>query len=168
MSAFYGGRAEARIVRTPSPSFSSRRLKTVDTTERVRELLADPDLGRALPHTGSLGELGVMLVELEPDGDVLPTRARYDPAGNDYGIGVKPLSYEGRLWYALPDVVAAAILNPVEYGTANVPCVVRAIRLEPVADPDGCIGASARWPRDRPAHGRLVRADDRAPPPGCP
>ena len=67
-------------------------------------------------------------MEVEPDGDVLPVRARLDPDSEDYGIGVNPLTYDGRLWYALPDVIAAALLNPEE---KPPPRVTRAIRLTP-------------------------------------
>ena len=56
------------------------------------------------------------LVEVEPDGDLLPTRGHYDPAGVDYAIALNPLTYEGRLWYMLPDVLAATILNPRKAG----------------------------------------------------
>src|SRR5207249_1647015 len=100
MCAFYGGRAEARIVRTPVPialvDFTSmypsvnallgtwellraERLEVVDACESVRELLARPDLlGRCL-QPPLWRDVGVTLVELEPDGDLLPTRARYNP-----------------------------------------------------------------------------------------
>jgi hypothetical protein len=149
MGGFFGGRAEARIVRTPVPvavvDFTSmyptvnallgtwpllcaNKLTTVDATDDVRQLLAAPELFDRC-HTPELWRrLGVTLVELEPDGDVLPVRGIYDPASDDYGIGVNPLTYQGTLWYLLPEVVAATILNPLE-GKPTPPRVVRAIRL---------------------------------------
>ena len=149
MGGFFGGRAEARIVRTPVPvavvDFASmyptvnallgtwqllcaNKLTTVDATDDVRQLLADRELFDRC-HTRELWrQLGVTLVELEPKGDVLPVRGRYDPTSDDYGIGVNPLTYQGTLWYLLPDVVAATILNPLE-GKPTPPHVVRAIRL---------------------------------------
>jgi hypothetical protein len=153
MSAFYGGRAEARIVRTEVPvayvDFTSmypsvnallgtwrllcaERLELVDATRDVRELLERPDLLERCLTPELWSELGVTFVELEPDGDVLPTRAAYDPATTDFGIGVNPLSYTGRLWYALPDVVAAVILRPLERGETKSPKVITALRLVPV------------------------------------
>jgi hypothetical protein len=152
MSAFYGGRAEARIVRTHVPvvlvDFTSMypsvnallgtwellrayRLKPIDVTTKVRELLSDPDLLDRCLTPLLWRQLSVTLVELEPDGDVLPVRARYDPAGHDYGIGVNPHHYDGRLWYALPDVVAAVLLSPLERGTVKHPRITRAVRLTP-------------------------------------
>jgi hypothetical protein len=158
MGAFYGGRAEARIVRTPVPvayvDFTSmypsvnallgtwrflcaKRLELIDASESVRELLSDPKLLERCLKPQLWRELGVTFVELEPDGDILPTRAHYDSASNDFGIGVNPLSYAGRLWYALPDVVAAVILSPLEYAETKLPRVVRALRLVPVGEQPG-------------------------------
>jgi hypothetical protein len=153
MSAFYGGRAEARIVRTPVPvtlvDFTSmypsvnallgtwqllraERLETRDATRKVRKLLADPGLLERCLTREFWQSLGVTLVELVSAGDVLPTRARYDPASNDFGIGVNPLSYHGRLWYALPDIIAAAILNPTEDTARSLRAIKRAVQLIPV------------------------------------
>src|SRR6266545_1898311 len=147
MSAFFGGRAEARIVRTPVPIslvdatsmyptvnallgtwkvVSAARVKAREVTDDVRELLASPDLlSRCLSREFWRGKIGVTLVEIDhPDGVVLPVRAYYDPEGVDPGIGVNPLTYEGSLWYMLPDVIAAAILS-------HAPHIKRAIRLDP-------------------------------------
>ena len=153
MSAFYGGRAEARIVRTPVPvahvDFTSmypavnallgtwkllraKTAHTFDVTEEVRELLAAPGLlDRCL--TRELWEqIGVTFVEIEPDSDILPVRATYDPGSEDFGIGLNPLTYEGRLWYALPDVIAATFL-----GADRPPKVTRALRIEGEGIQDG-------------------------------
>ncbi|MGH2965985.1 MAG: hypothetical protein ACRDMH_11470 [Solirubrobacterales bacterium] len=145
MSAFYGGRAEARIVRTPVPivhvDFASmypavsellgtwkilraRELRVVDATDEVRELLNDPELLDRCLTRELWAVIGVTLVEIEPDGDILPVRAIYEPDGQDFGIGVNSLTYRGSLWYALPDVTAAAILGD------RPPGVTRAIRIE--------------------------------------
>jgi len=155
MGAFYGGRAEARIVRAPVPitlvDFTSmypsvnallgtwrflcaERLEVIDAAASVRELLGDSELLERCLKPELWRELGVTFVELEPDGDILPTRAHYDLASNDFGIGVNPLRYAGRLWYALPDVVAAVILSPLEYGETKLPRIVRAIRLVPIGE----------------------------------
>jgi hypothetical protein len=156
MSAFYGGRAEARIVRTPVPvclvDFVSMypavnallntwpllradRLETIDATAHVRELLAAPNLLERCLTPDCWSEMGVTLVEVEPSGDVLPTRALYDPASDDYGIGVNPFSNDGTRWYALPDLVAAALLNPItENANPATPRVTRAVRLLAAGD----------------------------------
>jgi hypothetical protein len=145
MSAFYGGRAEARIVRTPVPvvhvDFTSmypavnellgtwkilraERIRTIDATDQVRELLSDEGLIDRCLTRELWREIGVTLVEIEPDGDILPVRANYQPDSDDLGIGLNPLTYNGRLWYALPDVLAAAVLGH------RSPRVTRAIRME--------------------------------------
>jgi hypothetical protein len=145
MSAFYGGRAEARIVRTPVPvthvDFTSmypavnallatwdvlraERVRATDVTNWTRDLLNVPALLDRCLTPGLWRELGVTLVEIEPDGDVLPVRATYNPDSPELGIGVNPLTYDGRLWYALPDVIAATLL-----GRARSPKIVSAIRL---------------------------------------
>lgn len=148
MTAFYGGRAEARIVRTPVPvvvaDFTSMypavnallgtwpvltadRLEPTDVTEDVRALVAAHDLTERLFDPATWREdVGITLVQLDhPRGVILPVRAGYDPGARDYGIAVIPLTYDGQLWYTLPDVLAAAIL-------AEAPVAIsRALRLIP-------------------------------------
>lgn len=144
-SAFMGGRAEARIVRAIVPVvvcdavsmyslvnanlgtwslLTADHLEVADVTEEVRATLAAPDLlERCLTRPFWRETLGVTLVELEnPDAIVVPIRAAYDPASPDPGIGLNMLSYAGRLWYMLPDVVGSALLG-------RVPPVRRALRL---------------------------------------
>jgi len=146
MSAFYGGRAECRIRRTPVPvtvvDFTSMyptvnalmntwqlltatAISTPDVTDEMRQLLAtvtvegcfDPALWPRL--------VGIALVE--PDGDVLPVRARYG-SNDEWGTAVNPF-YAGplahQLWYSLADLVAAALL------TGRPPTVLRAVRFQP-------------------------------------
>ena len=145
MSAFYGGRAEARIVRTPVPvvhvDFTSMypainellgtwkllraaSMRTIEATNQVRELLNDNRLVERCLTRELWCEVGVTLVEIEPVEDILPVRADYQPDSDDLGIGLNPLTYDGRLWYSLPDVLAAAIIGK------RAPLVTRAIRLE--------------------------------------
>jgi hypothetical protein len=147
MSAFYGGRAEARIVRAPVPvalvDFTSmypsvnalldtrslltaERIRVEDATDQVRGMLARQGLAEWCLTPDAWREIGVTLVELEPHGALLPVRAKYDPTSGDYGIGVNPYTYDGRIWYALPDVLAASILT-ADNGPGLE--VVRAVRL---------------------------------------
>jgi hypothetical protein len=148
MSAFYGGRAEARIVRTPVPvalvDFTSmypsvnallgtrslltaERIHVQDATDDVRTMLGNPGLVDWCLQPNAWSEIGVTLVEVEPNGAVLPVRAKYDPASGDFGIGVNPFQLDdGAVWYALPDVIAAAILDPT---AARALTVRRALRL---------------------------------------
>jgi hypothetical protein len=142
MSAFFGGRAECHIRKTPVPirlvDFTStyttiaallklwpymtaEQLDTTDVTEELRDLLSritlddcfDPKLWPRL--------VGIALVQ--PDGDILPVRAEYDPARPGYGIGVNPLTSTEPLWYTFPDLVASTLL------TGKAPTIVRAERL---------------------------------------
>lgn len=148
MSAFHGGRAEARIVRTPVPvvvaDFTSMypainglldtwpllRAADVtiqDVTDHVRALATDPNLGHRLFDPAAWRDaIGVTLVEIDhPAGVVLPVRAGYDPHSRDFGIGVNPLHYDGTLWYTLPDILAAALHGPTPVH------IRRALRLRP-------------------------------------
>lgn len=102
MSAFYGGRAEARIVRVPLPvvvaDFTSMypaqnallgtwpiltadNLTIEDVTDHVRDLVADPDLFTRLHARETWSDdIGVTFVQLaDIDGAVLPVRAAYEP-----------------------------------------------------------------------------------------
>jgi len=71
-------------------------------------------------------------VRVIPDGDVLPTRAKYSPVSNDWQVAVnhvyadKDSSVSHELWFSLPDVVASVIK------TGRVPKIVDAFRIEPV------------------------------------
>lgn len=132
MSAFFGARADARFVREPLPVavldavseyasidgllgtwrlLSAERIETVDTTTAVRSMLSDPHLEqRCMARSFWRDEIGCTLVEIEnPDGAILPARSRWNPTAADPGIGVNPLTYRGRLWYMLPDTIAATL-----------------------------------------------------------
>ena len=146
MSGFFGGRAEARIVRQEVPVtlvdassmypsvnanlrtwdlLTADRLEAVDATGRVQDLLVRPDLlDHLLRRETWADDIGVTLAEVEsPIGQILPVRAWYDPHGTDPGIGINPFTYDGSLWYLLPDVLASVLL------TGRAPTVARAIRL---------------------------------------
>lgn len=143
MSAYFGGRAEARIrkVAVPVvytdflsmyptvnvlmglwPFHTAERIEVVDRTEQVLRLLENVDLAHCFASS-FWRELSV-LVEVEPQDDILPVRARYDDARDSWQIGVNPLTSESR-WYALADVVASKLL------TGKTPKALRAIGLVP-------------------------------------
>ena len=92
-----------------------------DATEEVREFLASvtlddvfkPGTWEKLPGFG----------EIIPNGDILPVRARYDDASDEFTIGVNPLHSPFSAWYPLADLVASTIL------TGRPPQLVRALRL---------------------------------------
>lgn len=144
-SAYYGGRVEARIVRQPVPIVKldaismyptifvllglwpfviADAIEHMDATESIRsfldtvtyDALLDPQRWRDL----------CAVVEIEPEGDLLPVRATYS-TGRPTNIGLNQLHARGeRLWYALPDLVVAKL-------SGKTPRVLRAIRFQPGA-----------------------------------
>jgi len=143
MTAYYGGRAECRIRRTPVPVvyvdflsmyatsnslmklwelLTAERLEVVDATEEVRRLLDavtvdtafDPAFWRTLPA----------LVQIDPDHDMLPVRAKYD-GGQAWQIGLNVLAEGEPRWYTLADCVASTLLS------GKPPRVRSALRLVP-------------------------------------
>ena len=150
MSAYYGGRAECRIRRVPTPVvyvdflsmyptvntlmglwqvLTAEQAQIVDATEEVRRLLA-----RVTPERCFDPRLWPKLrffAQILPDGDVLPVRAPYDPDTSGLNIGVNPLRSEHPLWCAGPDLVGSVLL------TDRVPKILRAIRLRPMGRQKG-------------------------------
>lgn len=145
MSAYFGGRAEARIRRTPLPvaycDFLSmypticillglwslliaERIEIVEATEEVRDLVANLEADDCY-HAGLWkGLMGMALID--PNGATLPVRAAY-AGGQNHQIGVNPLESRALVWYSLADILAACLLDPT-----HKPKIVRAIQLRPV------------------------------------
>ncbi len=140
MSAFYGGRAECRIRRTPVPVvhtdftsmyptvqslmglwelLSAEEIKVVGATKEIRRLLANVSVDACFrPETWP--QL-VGFAQVVPDGDILPARAQY--LGTEWNVGVNHLTSETPLWYAIPDLVVSTLL------TGKAPRILRAFRL---------------------------------------
>lgn len=145
MTTYFGGRAETRIRRTIVPvvhcDFLSmyptvntlmglwrfliaERIEVEDATEEVQEWLSavtaeccfDPTFWPSL----------AVFALVEPQGEILPARARYGGPADGFNIGVNPLTSRTQVWFAGPDLVAAKLL------TGRAPRIVRAIRLVPV------------------------------------
>ena len=153
MSAFYGGRAECRIRKTPVPvrlvdftstyptlfalmnmwKYVTAEQITADdgpsVTSDVEQLLAKVSVDGCFDPT--LWHQLVGYAQIVPDCDVLPVRAKYDPHSPSWGIGINPLSSAQPLWYALPDLVASTLL------TGKPPTILRAVRLRPVGTVPG-------------------------------
>src|SRR5206468_1402172 len=69
-------------------------------------------------------------VKIVPDGDILPSRGKYNPETNDWQVAVNHLyakddNADQGLWFSLPDVVASVLL------TGRVPRIVDAFRVRP-------------------------------------
>lgn len=148
-SAFYGGRTSAHIRKIPVPvvycDFLSmyptvnslmglwkfvvaERINVVnvpvkDVTQFLKSLSVD-----SLFDQSKWRKL-TAFVRVIPNGDILPTRARYNAETNDWQVAVSHLYSESSdakdgLWYALPDVVASILL------TGKIPKIVEAFRVE--------------------------------------
>lgn len=145
MAAFFGGRAECHITRTPVPVvyldflsmystvnalmgtwnlLTARTIDLDDATDEVRQLLARTDLAEHLSTPAGWNGLHC-LVQIEPDGDILPVRANYDPAADSYSIGLNPYQADDA-WYPLADLIDSRILG------GPIPTIRRAVRLVPV------------------------------------
>ena len=79
-----------------------------------------------------------VIVQIEPDSDVLPVRAkyRYGPSPEQdrcahYTIGLNHVSSDRSLWYALPDVIASKLI------TGHAPKIIKAVAFEPREPQDG-------------------------------
>lgn len=143
LHAYYGGRAEVRerrevrevvhcdflsmypTVCTLMQLWSfviADNMSSRDGTDEVQRFLDEVTLG-TLQDQSTWSRLAA-IVEVQPEGDVFPVRARYDEA-HDETIGLNHLSVEGGLWFTLADCVASKIL------TGCTPRVVQAIVFAP-------------------------------------
>ena len=175
MSAFYGGRAEIHIRKTPVPvalvDFTSmyptvdilmgiwdlviaNRVDVVDVTQEIQTLLENTSLDDWF-EPDRWPQL-VVIVEIVPDGDVVPIRASYRP--EDWSIGVNPLYSEQPFWYTLPDLIASKLL------TGRTPQIGRALRFvptggkQPTLKPVALRGDVTIDPREHDFFQRVVEA----------
>ncbi|MDA0525458.1 DNA polymerase [Methanococcoides alaskense] len=144
MTSYYGGRCECKIRKVPvkvtTLDFTSmyptvtmvmdlwkfmiaESLETEDVTEEIKDLLSKLNLPY-LQNKGNWTDF-VVMVKLQPEGDILPVRMDYKGSNTGYNVGVNYLTSDKDLWYALPDVIASVIL------TGKVPKIVEAIRYIP-------------------------------------
>ncbi len=144
MAAYYGGRAECRIRRIAVPvvyldflsmyptvhtllglwrTLTAESLQVVDAATEVRALVASVSVQTCF-EPAFWAKLD-FFAEVEPDGNILPTRARYTDGSDTFTIGVNPLSSATPLWYAGPDLVASTLLS------GKAPTVRRAFRMVP-------------------------------------
>jgi hypothetical protein len=148
MGSYFGGRAEVRVRRQTArvlycdftsmfPTVSvlmglwgfvkARTIEYEEATASVQEWL-DAITVEDLQNPDTWREL-TAIVQLKPDGDILPVRAHYSPAVMDdpgeRTIGLNYLSSDLPLWYTLADAVASKLL------TGTTPRLERAIRFKP-------------------------------------
>ena len=142
MTAFFGGRAEDRIRKTPVPVvytdflsmyptvqtnmglwelLRAKKIEAVEVTKEIQTLLdrvsvedvIRPEFWRKLR----------VFVQVVPQGDVLPVRAQYQ--GSEWNLAVNSLVADVPLWYALPDLIASKLL------TGRAPRIKQAFRMVP-------------------------------------
>jgi hypothetical protein len=152
-TAFFGGRTSAHIRKVPMPvvytdflsmyptvnglmdlwSFvTAKRIEVIENCCHVIEIFlrrvgVDPNI---LFQPETWKHL-TAYVRIMPDGDVLPTRARYSTTSNDWQVAVNHLyanqdDLTQALWFSLPDVVASVLL------TGKIPKIVDAFRMNAV------------------------------------
>lgn len=146
-SAFFGGRTSAHIRKVPVPVVYTDFLSMYPTVNSLMGLwrFVIARQIRVIEHCAADVEVWLRqltaeklfdpctwtelaaFVQIIPDGDVLPARAKYDRGSNDWQVGVNHLHGEPGtpLWFSLPDAAASVIL------TGRVPKIVDAFRIEP-------------------------------------
>jgi len=144
VTTYYGGRSEIRIRRQPTrvrlmdfrsmyPTIfalmklwdflTAERIEYSDVTDEIQNLVG----GASLAHLTNqeLWPFLTVIVELEPNEDILPVRTHFGEK-YVYNIGIECLTSNRPLWYTLPDVLASRVL------TGKTPKIRRAIRFRPV------------------------------------
>ena len=153
-SAFFGGRASARVRKVSVPVVYTDFLSQYSTVNVLMGLWRFVTAREIRVMKDARKELAALLAEVNPewvldqrnwkrltgfarvipDGDVLPVRAKY--SGNAWQIGVNYLhassddTKEG-LWYAWPDIVASVLL------TGKQPHIVEAFKIGPIGETEG-------------------------------
>lgn len=149
-SAFFGGRTSAHIRKVAVPvvytDFLSmyptvnslmdlwrfviaEKINIVEHCEtEIKEFLADISAD-ALFNPQTWKHL-TAFVRIIPQGDILPSRARYKAESRDWQVAVNHLYSQNdepknALWFSLPDVVASVLLS------GRLPKIVDAFRIEP-------------------------------------
>ena len=144
MSTYFGGRAEVNVRREKRqvlycdflsmyPTVCTLMglwqfviatgMTSTDVTAKTQALLDRIEPGDMMKKTA--WPALTTIVQLRPQRDILPVRARYgaDTASN---IGVNKMSSDDLYWYTLADVIAAKVL-----GNGKVPIIECAIRFTP-------------------------------------
>ena len=170
MTAYYGGRTECKIRKTPTPvtglDFTSmypsvtmlmglwryiiaQSVETKEVTEEIRALVSEITLSSLLDR--ELWKGLVVLVKVQPDEDIFPVRADYKGDRRMFNVGINCITSETPLWYALPDVIASKIL------TGKAPKIIEAIRFTPKGIQEGLIPSEILGISIDPAKDNLIQ-----------
>jgi hypothetical protein len=141
---FYGGRAEARIRRTPVPAvlldfkseyptgitlmglwgvLTAEKIEIKLETVALRKLLKGVTLDRAFDSKFWKRLMGFALVQ--PDKDILPVRTEYNSDSGESNVGVNLLTSSKPIWYTYFDLVSSMLL------TGKPAKVISAFRIIP-------------------------------------
>ena len=148
-SAFYGGRASARIRKNPTPVVFTDFLSMYPTVNTLMKLWRFTTAGQIRFDLDCKAEIEAFLRQIKPDnlfnpeawskltafvkiipnGDILPERAKYGTETQAWQIGINYLyagSHDGTkaAWFSLPDVIATVVM------TGRIPEIVDAFRIE--------------------------------------
>ncbi len=144
MSAYYGGRTECKIRKVPTkvsvldftsmyPSITmllgiwdfiiADGVETETVTDEIRGLLENIDLNTL--QIREKWKQFVVMVQVQPDEDILPVRMDYKGDKTTFNVGINKLTSKEPLWYALPDVIASKLQS------GKSPKILKAIRFVP-------------------------------------
>ena len=144
MSAFYGGRSEVHIRKSPVeiaymdvlsmyPTVNvnmglwkyviSDHIDYFEDTEKIKDFVQTIDLEK-LKRKETWKDLNAICLIL-PDGEIFPVRSKYGTK-QVFNIGLNHLTSEKPIWYTLADVISAKILSGKE------PKIIQAYRFFPV------------------------------------
>lgn len=149
MTGYFGGRCEVGVRKEPVltttldflsmyPSLTlnmglwdfiiAKEIKTKIVTKEIRTFLEKVKIEDLINKDIWQG-LNV-LIELEPNEDILPVRSNYLEKSLIYNVGVNYVKHNKSLFYALPDVISSVLL------TGRSPKIKKAIRFIPLGKQD--------------------------------
>jgi hypothetical protein len=150
-SAFFGGRTSAHIRKVPVPVVYTDFLSMYPTVNSLMDLWRFVTARKITVVERCQHEIIAFLqqltvnaadlfktetwkhltafVQVIPNGDILPSRGRYNEESNDWQVAVNHIYVDHNdstqaLWFSLPDVVASVLL------TGRIPNIIEAFRIE--------------------------------------
>ena len=149
MSTYYGGRSEVHWRREAVPvlycdflsmyptvctlmglwrTVIAEGIDSIDATDWVRDCLQSIETAHV--QDADFWTALAVLVQVEPEADIFPVRAKYGQDAS-FTIGLNQLTSERPLWYTLADCIASKLL------TGKAPRIVQALRFNPKAPQNG-------------------------------
>lgn len=144
MNAYFGGRTECKIRKTPIESdlidflsmyptvctlqglwkfVIAEKIEYEDATDELRDFVDSFELEDIQDKESWKKLQGI--VQVRPSDDILPVRAKYSDEKIVWNIGVNRLTSKAPLWYSIADVIASKLY------TGKTPEIVQAIKFTP-------------------------------------